>query len=131
MCVWYIYIHRRELFLKFSTFNLYYLYSNIKEQLAEPADYEKRYAVYRKMLKLLKLSYRYKEDLRRRGLTEEEISRMERLGYKSTRAEDSVAVARRFMKSGCNLRGVPGFFVNRNGDWELWEPEDSYGNIAV
>ena len=90
-----------------------------KEQLAEPADYEKRDTVYREMLKLLKLSYRHKEDLRRRGLTEDEISRMERLGYKSTCAEDSVAVARRLMKSGCNLEGVPGFFVNRNGDWEI------------
>ena len=90
-----------------------------KEQLAEPADYEKRDAVYREMLKLLKLSYRHKEDLRRRGLTKEEIFRMKQLGYKSTCAEDSVAVARRLIKSGCNLKGVPGFFVNRNGDWEI------------
>lgn len=90
-----------------------------KEQLAEPADYEKRDVVYREMLKLLKLSYRHKEDLRRRGLTEEEISQMEQLGYKSTCAEDSVSIARRLIKSGRNLKGVPGFFVNRNGDWEI------------
>lgn len=90
-----------------------------KEQLAEPADYKERDAVYREMLKLLKLSYRHKEDLRRRGLTEEEISRMEQLGYKSTCAEDSVSIARRLIKSGCSLKGVPGFFVNRNGDWEI------------
>lgn len=90
-----------------------------KEQLAEPADYEKRDAVYREMLKLLKLSYRHKEDLRRRGLTEEEISRMEQLGYRSICAEDSVSIARRLIKSGCSLKGVPGFFVNRNGDWEI------------
>ena len=89
-----------------------------KEQLAEPADYENRDAVYREMLKLLRLSHPHKEDLRRRGLKEEEISRMERLGYRSTCPEDSVAVARRLIKSGCNLKGVPGFFVNRNGDWE-------------
>lgn len=89
-----------------------------KEQLAEPADYRQRDTVYREMLKLLRLSYPYKEDLRRRGLKGEEIFRMERLGYRSTCPEDSVAVARRLIKSGCNLKGVPGFFVNRNGDWE-------------
>ena len=70
-----------------------------KEQLAEPADYENRDAVYREMLKLLRLSHPHKEDLRRRGLKEEEISRMERLGYRSTCPEDSVAVARRDRKS--------------------------------
>lgn len=90
-----------------------------KEQLAEPVDYKKRDAVYREMLKLLKLSYRHKEDLRRRGLTEDEISRMEQLGYRSTCAEDSVSIARRLIRSSCNLKGVPGFFVNRNGDWEI------------
>lgn len=90
-----------------------------KEQLAELVDYEKRDAIYREMLKLLKLSRSHRDDLRRRGLTEEEISRMEQLGYKSTCAEDSVSIARRLIKSGCNLKGVPGFFVNRNGDWEI------------
>lgn len=90
-----------------------------KGQLAEPADYEKRDAVYRELLKMLKLSFPHKEDLRRRGLTEAEVSRMEQLGYKSTCAEDSVAVARKLIKSGCRLEGVPGFFVNQNGDWEI------------
>ncbi len=90
-----------------------------KEKLAEPADYENRDAVYREMLKLLKLSFSHKTDLRRRGLTEAEISRMEQLGYKSICAEDSVSIARRLIRSGCNLKGVPGFFVNRNHDWEI------------
>lgn len=90
-----------------------------KEQLAELVDYEKRDAIYREMLKLLKLSRSHRDDLRRRGLTEGEISRMDQLGYKSTCAEDSVSIARRLIKSGCNLKGVPGFFVNRNGDWEI------------
>ena len=90
-----------------------------KEKLAEPADYENRDAVYREMMKLLTLSHPHKEDLRWRGLKEDEILRMESLGYKSTCSEDSVSIARRLIKSGCNLKGVPGFFVNRNGDWEI------------
>lgn len=44
---------------------------------------------------------------------------MEQLGYKSICAEDSVSIARRLIRSGCNLKGVPGFFVNRNQDWEI------------
>ena len=44
---------------------------------------------------------------------------MEQLGYRSICAEDSVSIARRLIRSGCNLKGVPGFFVNRNHDWEV------------
>ncbi len=90
-----------------------------RKKLAEPVDYEQRDHVYREMLKLLKLSFSHKADLRRRGLTEAEISRMEQLGYRSICAEDSVSIARRLIRSGCNLKGVPGFFVNRNHDWEV------------
>ena len=90
-----------------------------REKLSEPVDYEQRDQVYREMLKLLKLSFSHKADLRRRGLTEAEISRMEQLGYRSICAEDSVSIARRLIRSGCNLKGVPGFFVNRNHDWEI------------
>lgn len=90
-----------------------------REKLSEPVDYEQRDQVYREMLKLLELSFSHKADLRRRGLTEAEISRMEQLGYRSICAEDSVSIARRLIRSGCNLKGVPGFFVNRNHDWEI------------
>ncbi len=90
-----------------------------KEQVSEPVDYEKRNFTYRKLVGLLKLSDCHKKDLERRGLTEDEIFRMEQLGYRSTRAGDSVAIARQLIKCGCRLEGVPGFFVNRQGDWEI------------
>lgn len=90
-----------------------------KEVCAKPADYERRDVAYRKLAQLLKLSDAHKKDLKRRGLTENEISRMERIGYRSTCPRDSVAIARKLMKAGCKLEGVPGFFVNRSGDWEI------------
>ena len=90
-----------------------------KELCVEPADYERRDVAYRKLAQLLKLSDVHKKDLKRRGLTEDEISRMERIGYRSTCPRDSVAIARKLMKAGCKLEGVPGFFVNRSGDWEI------------
>lgn len=90
-----------------------------KELCTEPADYERRDVAYRKLAQLLKLSDAHKKDLKRRGLTEDEISRMEKIGYRSTCPQGSVAIARKLMKAGCKLEGVPGFFVNRSGDWEI------------
>jgi len=75
-------------------------------------------AVYREMLPMLKLKERHKADLRRRGLSEAEISDMEALGYRSTGREDSLRIARRLLAEGFTLKGVPGFFLNRSGDWE-------------
>lgn len=90
-----------------------------KELCAEPVDYERRDVAYRKLAQLLKLSDVHKKDLLRRGLTDEEICRMEQIGYRSTCPQDSVAIARKLIKAGCKLKGVPGFFVNRSGDWEI------------
>lgn len=89
-----------------------------REHLARPTDQKRRDAAYREMVKLLKLSDRHRRNLRKRWLTEAEISRMEKIGYRSTCAEESVSIARRLIKLGCRLEGVPGFFVNRSGDWE-------------
>lgn len=75
-------------------------------------------AVYREMLSMLKLKERHKADLKRRGLSEREIIRMEQLGYRSTEYRDSQKIARVLLSHGFRLKGVPGFFINRNGDWE-------------
>lgn len=75
-------------------------------------------AVYHEMLSTLKLKERHKADLRRRGLSEAEISAMEVLGYRSTDRESSRRIARRLLAGGFSLKGVPGFFMNRSGDWE-------------
>lgn len=43
---------------------------------------------------------------------------MEERGFLSTDEENSVAIARKLLKKGFRLDGVPGFFINRDGDWE-------------
>lgn len=44
---------------------------------------------------------------------------MEEKGYKSTEASESRAIARKLIKQGFCLEGVPGFFINGDGDWEI------------
>lgn len=75
-------------------------------------------AVYREMLSMLKLKERHRADLRRRGLSGEEIASMEKLGYRSTDHTDSLRIARKLLTRGFSLKGIPGFFINRQGDWE-------------
>lgn len=74
--------------------------------------------VYREMLSMLKLKERHKADLRRRGLMEGEIASMVELGYRSTDFTDSQGIARKLLARGISLKGVPGFYINRQGDWE-------------
>lgn len=86
-----------------------------KEQRIDP---EKLDAVYREMLTLLKLKERHKADLKRRGVSESEIRQMEEIGYRSTESTDAKRIARVLLNRGFSLKGVPGFFIDRNGDWE-------------
>lgn len=78
-----------------------------------------RSRVYQAMLSMLRLSKKHREDLRRRGLSDKEINRMEEMGYKSTDAQASESIARRLIKQGLSLEGIPGFFINREGNWEV------------
>lgn len=75
-------------------------------------------AVYREMLSMLKLKERHRSDLRRRGLSEGEIASMVKFGYRSTDHTDSLRIARKLLAQGFCLKGIPGFFINRQGDWE-------------
>ena len=90
-----------------------------RKEYREPADYEERDKVYRALIKLLHLSERHRNDLRRRGQTEKEIRHMEMLGYVSAEPQNSVSIARQLLKQGYDLEGIPGFFLNLDGDWEI------------
>lgn len=90
-----------------------------KEEYVEPVDYQKRDQVYRALINMLSLSEMHRNDLRSRGQTEKEIQRMIKRGYVSTAPQKSVVIARQLIKQGYDLEGVPGFFFNRSGDWEI------------
>lgn len=74
--------------------------------------------VYREMISMLKLKESHKKHLRSRGLSDAEVELMDQNGYRSTDRENSQAIARKLLKRGFFLDGVPGFFVNRYGDWD-------------
>lgn len=86
---------------------------------SEPADDEKRDAVYREMLTMLHLEARHRENLQSRGLTDAQIAWMEERGFKSTEPKEAGSICRRLLKKGYSLEGVPGFYLNRNQDWRI------------
>ena len=98
-----------------------------KEKLQSPEylDY-----VYRNMLALLELKEVHKKDLKRRSLTEWEIQELMDKGYRSTEPEKSVWIAKKLLENGLTLKGVPGFFQNRDGNWEAAFYEGNRGYLC-
>ena len=82
----------------------------------EPAPIEVRHRTYSFLFSLLALNSPHKNNLLRRGLTEEQI---ERFGYKSTPVLGFTRLAAAVIERGCTVEGVPGFYVNKNGEWTL------------
>lgn len=78
------------------------------------ADVDTRHAVYSSFLSKLSLSADHKENLRNRGLTEDDIPR---LGYKTTPVVGMSAIAAQLQEEGLSLGGVPGFYRNESGAW--------------
>lgn len=89
-----------------------------KEPEDEPlATIEVRDRTYRAFLNELTLSEKNFNSLLARGFNKATI---QALGYKTfpTRSEiDFFALCRRLQADGCVLRGVPGFFQTKKGDW--------------
>lgn len=83
---------------------------------SELAPIEERHETYNFLFSLLTLHPQHKENLRRRGLTEEQI---ERFGYKSTPVLGFTRLASAVIERGYTVEGVPGFYVNENGEWTL------------
>ncbi len=75
-------------------------------------------ATYRSFLSLCSLSERHKSDLLRRGLNEKSIAHF---GFKSTpdTYEGKEGIVSALIQKGCRLQGVPGFFVDKYGHWNI------------
>ena len=77
-------------------------------------DIDTRHATYSALLNCLSLSKDHKENLLRRGLTEDEILQ---LGYKTTPVMGMPSIARQLLSDGLYLAGVPGFYRNEKDEW--------------
>ncbi len=82
------------------------------------APLSRRDRAYRTLLSTLTLSGEHREELRRRGLTDEEIAAA---GYRTAPSGDRLAIAQSMAASlGPDaLLGVPGFFQAQRGGWVL------------
>ena len=77
-------------------------------------DIETRNATYSTLLSKLTLAQDHRENLRSRGLTDDDI---ERCGYKSTPAFGTEMIAKKLQTEGLYLSGVPGFYRTERDTW--------------
>ena len=77
-------------------------------------DIEARNATYSALLSRLTLAQDHRENLRGRGLTDEDI---ERCGYKSTPVFGMEMIAKKLQAEGLYLSGVPGFHRTEQDAW--------------
>lgn len=69
------------------------------------------------LLSMLTLSAAHRENLWKRGLTDEQI---DSLGYRSTPPPYlCISYTERLLKQGCTVQGVPGFYLNDDGKWTV------------
>lgn len=81
-------------------------------------DVDARHATYTALLSRLTLASDHRENLLRRGLSQEDISR---LGYKTTPVLGFTALAKHLREEGCYVAGVPGFYKEQD-QWTLKFP---------
>ena len=77
-------------------------------------DAESRHATYSALLEKLSLSNDHKQNLMRRGLSENDIVR---LGYKTTPVVGMASIAKQLQSDGYYLAGVPGFYRTDSDTW--------------
>lgn len=79
-------------------------------------DIQARHETYSALLNLLTLAPDHRENLRSRGLHDDEI---ERYAYRTTPVMGLTAIAKQLQNEGCYLAGVPGFFRTEQGNWSF------------
>ena len=93
----------------------------------EQAPDEVKHKTYTMLLNQLTLTEPHKEGLLKRGFTEQQI---EKNGYKSTPVFGFRSLARRLLKMGCVLEGVPGFYEEESGEWSIHFTAKSSGFLV-
>lgn len=82
------------------------------------ADIDVRDQVNREIIKMHPFIARHVNDMKKRGLTDEEIKK---LHYCSFGYQDETKLAESFLSKGLQLKGVPGFYKNDAGMMQLRE----------
>lgn len=77
-------------------------------------DIEARHATYSALLSKLSLAPDHKENLLNRGLSSDDIKRLE---YRTTPVAGMMQIAKQLQTDGLYLAGVPGFYRDDSGSW--------------
>lgn len=83
---------------------------------AELADADVIDRTYQEMLSLLTLNDKHQEDLKKRGLTKEQI---EIQRYRSVPLFGIKNMVQKLLESGQTVKGVPGFYEDQDGKWTI------------
>lgn len=79
-------------------------------------DIDTRDQTYRALLNKLTLASDHRDNLRKRGLSDDLI---DSLGYKTTPVIGMSLISKQLIKEGLYLAGVPGFYRQDDGSWTL------------
>ena len=80
------------------------------------------------LLSMLSLTDKHRQNLRARGLCDEQI---DRLGYKSTPPPYLCrSYTDRLLRQGCTVQGVPGFYLDDDGKWTVKFHKRTAGFLA-
>lgn len=85
-------------------------------EIIEPAGSENVHQTFSYFFSMLTLAKTHKENLIERGLNEDDI---EKQGYKTTPAFGYTKIVKTLIEQGCKLEGVPGFYIDKNGEWTV------------
>lgn len=88
--------------------------SNIIKKECPITDIEARHATYSALLSKLSLAPDHKENLLNRGLSSDDIKRLE---YRTTPVAGMLQIAKQLQTDGLYLAGVPGFYRDDSGSW--------------
>lgn len=92
---------------------------------ADEAGLQEKDRVYRFLLKHMQLSQEHRRKLEKRGLGAEQIKELHAVSVEGRSRMDGERLARLALQCGLQVRGIPGFFLNRKKNWDIAFPKDS------
>lgn len=88
-----------------------------EEQNEDLADILVRNDTYTRLLTMLRLDSKHREDLKKRGLDENDLPLYATIN--AVDYDERKRIASVLIKDGAVLKGVPGFFKDRDGNWVI------------
>lgn len=88
---------------------------------------EVKHKTYSMFFSMLVLADTHRQNLLNRGFTDGQI---EENGYKSTPVFGFKKLTRKLLEAGCTIKGVPGFYQDKDGEWTIHFSNKSSGFLV-